>query len=190
MTLEIHDRVAHNGGLVLNTTSTQSITGLDLGSGGLDLSAERRGDPSYSDIQWWLEVYADGGGTASNATINVTYADDSTGNLNTIPVGGTIRAARMLPLTALIPVGDQGKFIRGINSVTLSASTGAAGNFGFTATRPKTTIAASTSNLATVADFSLLNLPEVPNGSCLQIIALLNTTVTGATRGSGKIIHG
>ncbi|MBZ4284015.1 hypothetical protein LAJ55_14505, partial [Streptococcus pneumoniae] len=80
----------------------------------------------------------DGGATASNATINGTYNDASTGHLSLLAVGGTIRAGMMFPLTPLIPSADQGKFIRGINSVILSAATGSAGNFGFTCTRPRT----------------------------------------------------
>ncbi len=190
MTLEVHDRVAHHGGLSLNVATPQTITGLDLAPGGLNLEAARRGDANYSDIQWWLEVYADGGATASNATINVTYHDNSTGNLNAIAVGGTIRASRMFPLTPLIPVADQGKFIRAINSVTLSPATGTPGNFGFTATRPRTVLPLLQANFAYVADFNLLNLPEVPNNSCLMLILLSGATTSGTLRGGGKIIHG
>lgn len=190
MTMEIHDRAAHVGGLSLNVNTPQTITGLDLSSGFLNLEAARRGDANYSDIQWWLEVYADGGATASNATINVTYDDGTTGNLNTIAVGGTIRASRMFPLTPLIPTAQQGKFIRGINSVTLSAATGAAGNFGFTATRPRTVVPLLQANFAYVADFNLLNLPEIPNNSCLMLILLSGATTSGTVRGGGKIIHG
>lgn len=187
MTLEIWDRVAHMGGLALNTTSAQSITGLDLSSGGLNLAAARRGASDYSDIQWFLEVYTDGGATASNATINVTYHDASTGNLNVQAVGGTLRASRLLPLTPLIPTGDQGKFIRGINSVTLSASTGTAGNFGFTAIRPRTQMPMFIANKGESYDWAALGLPIVPADACLMYALLTSTTSTGTLRGGAKI---
>lgn len=190
MSPEIHDRVAHMGGLVLNVTSAQNITGLDLSSGALNLAAARRGDANYSDIQWWLEVYTDGGATASNATINVTYDDGTAGNLNVQAVGGTLRAGRMIPLTPLIPTAQQGKFIRGINSVTLSASTTVAGNFGFTATRPRTAVSLPTANKSETFDWAQLGLPEIPNDACLQIVMLTSTTSTGTLRGGGKIAHG
>jgi hypothetical protein len=190
MSPEIHDRVAHMGGLVLNVTTSQTITGLDLGSGGLNLAAARRGDANYSDIQWWLEVYTDGGATASNATINVTWNDGTTGNLNVQAVGGTLRAGRMIPLTPLKATGDQAKFIRGINSVILSASTGTAGNFGFTATRPRTSLPLLLANKTEIADWAALGLPEVPNDACLMIVMLTSTTSTGTLRGGGKIVHG
>ena len=187
MVLEIWDRVAHMGGLVLNSTSAQSITGLDLSASGLNLGADRRGASNYSDIQWFLETYSDGGATASNATINVTYNDASTGNLNVQAVGGTLRASRLLPLTPLIPTGDQGKFIRGINSVTLSVSTGTAGNFGFTAVRPRTAIELPTANKTEVRDWAQLGLPLIPNDACLMYAMLTSTTSTGTLRGGAKI---
>lgn len=190
MSPEVHDRVAHMGGLVLNVTTAQTITGLDLSSGGLNLAAARRGDANYSDIQWWLEVYTDGGATASNATINVTYNDGSTGNLTVLAVGGTLRAGHAIPLTPQIPAADQGKFIRGINSVTLSASTGTAGNFGFTATRIRTGMDLPIANKMERFDWAALGQPKIPNDACLALILLTSTTSTGTLRGSGKIAHG
>ena len=187
MTLEIWDRVAHMGGLVLNVTTQQNITGLDLSSSGLNLGEDRRGDANYSDIWWFLETYTDGGATASNATINVTYDDASTGNLNVQAVGGTLRASRLLPLTPLIPTAQQGRFIRGINSVTLSASTGTAGNFGFTAVRPRAALPMLVGNKTEVFDWAQLGIPVIPNDACLMLAMLTSTTSSGTLRGGGKI---
>ncbi len=185
MSLEIWDRLAHVGGLVLNSTSTQTITGMDLET--LSVPSARLGAANYSDVQWFLETYTDGGATASNATINVTYDDASTGNLNTQAVGGTLRASRLLPLTPLIPSGSQGKFIKGINSVVLSASTGTAGNFGFTAVRPRTAIMLPVANKTEVVDWAQLGLPVIPTDACLMYALLTSTTSTGTLRGGGKI---
>jgi hypothetical protein len=187
--IEIHDRVGHKGGLVGNVTTSQTVD-LDLSSGGLNLVAARLGDSNFSDLQWWMEWYTDTGATASNATINVTYNDGTSGNLTVVAVGGTVRAGRMIPLTPLIPVADQGKFIRDVNTVQLSASTGTAGNFGFTATRPRTAQGMPLGNLTNTWDWAQLGLPEIPNDACLQIIMLCSTTTTGLLRGGGKIAHG
>lgn len=186
-TLEVHDRLAHNGGLVLNVTTPQAITGLDLLA--LAPSAARVGSANYDDVQWWLEVYAAGGATASNATINVTFDDGSTGDLALLPVA-SLGIGRMLSLSALRTVGQQGKNIRGINTVTLSASTGTAGNFGFTATRPRSMLQFVVPSRAEVADWAALGMPEIPNDSCLFYMVLCTTTSTGTIRGSGKLIHG
>lgn len=186
--VEIHDRIAHIGGFVLNVTTSQTVTGMNLAT--LAPAAARVGAANYSDLQWWLEVYTDGGATASNATINVTYNDDSTGNLNTVAVGGTIRAGHMFALTPLIPSADQGKYIKGVNSVILSASTGTAGNFGFTVTRPRSVLPLTVANKTETADWAQLGLPEIANDSCLSLIMLPSTTSSGTLRGGGKIAHG
>jgi len=184
---EFHDRVAHMGGLALNVTTPQVITGLDLSTMGVP--ADRLGSADYGDLQWFLEVYAVGGATASNATINVTYDDATTGNLDVLAVGGTLRVGRCLPLIPLIPTAKQGRKIRAINSVTLSASTGTAGDFGFTCTRQRTSKAfglAGTPVTLTWQD----GLPEVPNDSCLMILILCGSNTSGALNGQGKIAHG
>lgn len=181
--IEVHDRVAHMGGLsgIVTTAQSASIDVLTLG-----LSAARRGDANYSDLQWWLEVYSPLGATGVNATVNVTYDDGSTGNLAVIALGATPRAGRMYPLVSAVA----GRFIRGVNSVTLAATTGTAGNFGVTATRPRTGIDVDVANKGQAFDWAQLGLPEVPNDSCLMFICPCSTTSTGTVRGSGKIAHG
>ena len=133
-------------------------------------------------------MYTDGGATASNATINVTFNDASTANLSVQAVGGTLRAGRLIPLTPLIASGDQGKYIRGINSVTLSASTGTAGNFGFTAARPRTILPLHVAGKYESFDWAQLGLPVVPNDACLMLAVYTSTTSSGTLRGGGKII--
>lgn len=177
--VEIHDRLAHMGGLSGTVTTAQgalSLTGL---------SAERLGDDNYSDIQWWLEWYADTGSTAVTATVNVTYNDDTTGNVS-VSIAATTRASRMMPVVSAVA----GKFIKAVNSVTFSASTLTAGNFGITATRPRTTVFANVANKAESFDWAALGFPNIPNDSCLMLVMQCSTTTTGTVRGMGKIIHG
>jgi len=187
-TLEIHDRLVHNGGLSLAVTTPQAVTGFDLAT--LLPGSPRVGAANLSELQWWLEVYADGGATASNATINVTYNDGTTGNLNVLAVGGTIRIGNRFPLTPLIPLADQGKFFRAINSVTLSATTGTAGNFGFTVSRPRAYVPMPVLFVAASLDWASSKLPEVPNGACLELLILPAVTTSGLIRGVGRIAHG
>lgn len=186
-TLEIHDRLAHVGGINLTTLTAQNLN-IDLLT--LGLAADRRGADDYGDVQWWYEIYTAGGATASNATFNVTFNDGSTGNLNTLAVGGTLGASRMYSLDALRTTAQQGFNIRGVNSVTLSASTGTAGNAGVTATRPRTVLPMPIANFGNTADWAALGLPNIPNDSCLFPIILPSTTTSGTLRGGGKIIHG
>ncbi len=183
--VEIHDRLAHQGGLSGTVTTAQAV-GVDLTSSGLNLPAARRGDASYSEVQWWLEIYTDLGSTGVNATVAVTYDDGSTGNLAAIALGATPRAGRLYPLVSAVA----GRFIRAVTSVTLSATTGSAGNFGVTATRPRSVMSTNVANKSEQFDWAQLGLVEIPNDACLQMVMLCSTTTTGTVRGQGKIVHG
>ena len=190
MTMELHDRLANMGGLNGTLTTAQSVN-LDLST---LLSTNninvRKGDANYSDVQWWLEWYTATGGTAVTATIAVTYNDGTTGNLSVLSLATIRPASHMIPLNSLIPSAQSGKFIRGIVSVTLSATSGTAGNFGVTATRPRMTLSAPIANHKFIADWAQLGLPEIYNSSAIFPIVLTSTTSTGTVRGGGKIAHG
>ena len=190
MTLELHDRLMHLGGLVGNVATAQTV-GIDLDANLATSNLDaRKGDANYSDVQWWLEWYSDTGATVVTATVGVTYNDGTTGNLTGVSLAATRRASFMLPLNNLIPAAASGKYIRGINTVTLSATTGSAGNFGVTATRYRAANFMPIANARFTSDWAALGLPEIPNSSCLQLLVLCSTTTTGILRGTGKIIHG
>lgn len=190
MTMELHDRLANMGGLNGTLTTAQSVN-LDLNTLlATDNIDTRKGDANYSDIQWWLEWYTATGVTAVTATIVVTYNDGTTGNLSVLSLAATRPASHMIPLNSLIPSAQSGKFIRGIVSVTLSATTGTAGNFGVTVTRPRMTLSSPFANFKFIADWAQLGLPEIYNSSAIFPIVLTSTTSTGTVRGGGKIAHG
>jgi hypothetical protein len=180
--VEIHDRLAHMGGLSGTVTTAQGALSLVTNSPG----ADRLGASNYSDVQWWLEIFTALGATGVNATVNVTYDDASTGNLAAIALGATPRQGRLYPLISAVA----GRYIRAVNSVTLSATTGTAGNFGITATRLRAIMSMPMLNKAEVFDWAALGLPNIPNDSCLQMLMLCGTTSTGTVRGGGKIAHG
>lgn len=185
--LEIHDRLAHMGGLN-GTLLTAQTVGIDLSTinAGGAVPAARLGASDYSDVCWFLEWYTATGATASNATVNVTYNDGTTGNLAVIAVGGTaIAASQCRQLISAVA----GKWIRAVTSVTLSASTGTAGSFGVTATRQRSAMSAPISNKVEVFDWAQLGLPEIPNDSCIAGMLLSTATSTGTIKGQGKIIH-
>ena len=190
MTVEIHDRIAHMGGLVGNSTAAQTV-GIDLNSYlGTNNTSERIGDSDYSDVQWWLEWYTATGSTAVTATVNVTYNDGTTGALTGVSLAATRPASFMQPLNSYIPAAQSGKYIRGVVSVQLSATTGTAGSFGVTATRPRMAIGCPIANFKVTADWAELGLPNIMNSSCLFPIVLTSTTSSGTVRGGGKIAHG
>lgn len=180
--LEIHDRLAHMGGLSGTVTTSQGALSLVTNNPG----AARLGASDYSDVQWWLEIYSPLGATAVNATVAVEYNDGSTGNLAAFTLNSTPRASRLYPLVS----ASAGKFIRAVTGVTLSATTGTAGNFGITATRPRTSVAMPLLNKTETFDWAQLGLPNIPNDSCLMLLMLCGAATTGTVRGQGKIAHG
>lgn len=190
VTLELHDRLMHRGGLVGNVATAQTA-GVDLHANlATDNLAARIGDANYSDVQWFLEWYTDTGSTAATATVNVTYNDGTTGDLTGVSLAATRRASFMQPLNGLIPAAASGKFIRAVNTVTLSVSTGTAGSFGVTATRLRASLFCALANMKWSADWAALPVSEIPNSSCLFLLQIAGTTSTGAVRGAGKIAHG
>lgn len=190
MTVEIHDRLAHMGGLN-GTLATAQTVNLNLNTlAGTANISNRIGDANWSDVQWWLEWYTATGGTAVTATVNVTYNNGTTGNLTGLSLAATRPASFAAPLNSLIPAAQSGLYIRGVNTVTLSATTGTAGSFGVTATRPRAMQACPIANMAFASDWALLGFPEVKNSACLFPIVLTSTTSSGTVRGGGKIIHG
>lgn len=178
--LEFHDRLAHMGGLSGTVTTAQGALSL------AGLSADRLGAANYAEVQWWLEWYTDSGATSANATVNVTYHDNTTGNLAAVTLGATPRAARLFPLRSNVV----GKYIKAVNSVTLSVSTGTAGNFGITATRFRAAMTGSVAYKIEYFDWAALGLPRIDNDACLMLVALCASSVTGTIRGGGKIIYG
>ena len=188
MVIELHDRLAHMGGLNGTLTTAQTV-GIDFSSLTTNNLAARKGDANYSDIQWWLEWYTATGATAVTATVAVTYNDGTTGTLS-VALPATRPASLMIPLNGYIPAAGAGKYIRAITSVTLSATTGTAGSFGVTATRPRITQPSMIANLTAVSDWAALGLPEIFNESCLFPLVLCSATTTGTVRGGGKISHG
>ena len=188
-TMEVHDRLRHMGGLNGTLTTAQTV-GLDFNGVIADNMAERIGDADYSDIQWWLEWYTDTGATVATATVAVTYSDGTTGNLTGVSLAATRRASFMQSLNGLIPAAAAGKFIRAVNTVTLSASTGTAGNFGVTATRLRGSLLIPVANAKFSADWANLPINTIPNSACPFIAVMPGTSTTGALRGGGKIAHG
>ena len=188
-TMEVHDRLMHMGGLNGTLTTAQTV-GIDFNGATADNMVERIGDADCSDIQWWLEWYTDTGATVVTATVAVTYSDGTTGNLTGVSLAATRRASFMQPLNGLIPAAAAGKFIRAVNTVTLSASTGTVGNFGVTATRLRGTLFMPIANAKFSADWANLPINTIPNSACPFIAVLASTTSTGLLRGGGKIAHG
>ena len=181
------DRLANQGGLSFNVTTAQT-TNLPINLSTLGVVSNRIGAADFSEINWYLEVYSDGGATASNATIGVIYNDNSSGNLNVVAVGGTLRAGMCIHLNPFNL--NNGLYIKGITSVTLSAATGTVGAFGFTAVRELANCSSDIASKRENFDWAKLGLPEIPAEACLFPMIYPVSTSSGVVKSIGKIIYG
>ena len=181
-TVFLEDRLAHMGGLSGVVTTAQTV-GIDLGGTGSPNMGERvglSGNNPYQGVDWFLEWYTPTGAVVSTPTVNVTYADGTGGTTNAIWVGGssalpaTVAASRRYQI-----ISATGKAIRSVNSVTLSASTGTAGNFGVTAVKRLATVVTQVANKMEVVMFARESAPLVPDSACLTLSFLTTATSSG-----------
>lgn len=185
--IEVHDRLIHIASAV--STTAQTVTGFDLNSFlATNNIGNRIGDANYSDVQWWIEVIADGSTTTSNLTVTVTYNDGTSGNLTTIAAFTNRRQARMYALNNLIPAADSGKYIRAITSVVGSASS--TGAIAFVATRYRVSILPEYPSQVFKSGWTDTGLPEIYNQSCLFPIIIAPGTVISNVVLDGIIAHG
>lgn len=152
------DRLGHMGGLSGTSTSAQTV------NGSLTTPADDgRCSADGSDVEWWLEWYTATGSTAVNATVAVTYSNDSTGNI-VVAIPASCPAFRRYRITP----ASGNLYIKAITSVTLSATTGTAGNFGVTATNRIFAFSVAASNSEWAADWALLGMPVIGRNCCLE----------------------
>lgn len=177
--VQVIDRLAHMGGLsgIVASPTAQTVNASVVALAGARCAAD------YSNVRWGIEIYTDIGTTGRTATVAYT---DGAGNpqTTTLTLGGASpanRAARFFPIypSAAAPLAG----IRSVETVTLSATTGTAGNFGVTAYR----VLSPLGLVATQADvfgWDRTGAPEVFAGSCLSMLIRPSATTTPTLYGS------
>lgn len=186
--IQIHDRLGHCGGLSGIVTTAQTV-GIDLSLTTFDM-ANRRGASDYSDVQWWVEIYTDIGGTAT--TFNISYTDSvgtSGKTITATAIGSTTnsqnRSGRLIPI---LPNDNLG--IRSIQNLTLTATTGTAGNFGVCATRAVAGIPSVLGYNRVSMDFIDLGMPKISQESALMFIVIPSGSSTGTISGYLELVQG
>jgi hypothetical protein len=172
-----YDRIGHMGGLSGTNTGAQTV-----GTAATQLStpaSDGRCEAGGGDCDWFLEWYSATGSTAVNATCAVTYSDNSTGNV-VVALPATVPALRMYR----IPPSSANLSIKGISTVTLSATTGTVGNFGVTCTGRKFQFSVPTANTEWVADWATLGMPGIGRNACLTVRFASTGTAAGIITGN------
>ncbi len=180
----VEDRLAHMGGLNGTLTTAQTVNVNLHNNLGVSNLAARIGAADYSEVEWFLEWYTATGATVTTPTAQVTYHDGTTGTVNLWALGATALPASVAASRRYEFVPLNGKYIRSIESVTLSASTGTAGSFGVTAVKRLCVHEVTSVTTLQVRDWSMLTAPKVADNACVSFSQLCITTTTGAVQGS------
>jgi hypothetical protein len=162
-TLILYDRVVHTSGLSGTVTTAQTVntTPVTRNAGSNNVGA-------------FLEWYTGTGSTAATATVSYTNQSGTAGRTGTVILPGSVIAGETYPV--LLASGDTS--VLSVQTVTLSVSTGTAGNFGVTLANRVCSIVLL-ANIGQVLDYAGLGLPVIQPDACLAYHLLPSTTSTG-----------
>ena len=171
----IFDRLCHMGGLNGTLTTAQTVSTI----------APNRGDTTnFSNCVAFFEVYTAIGATIATATISYTNPAGTSGKTAAITLPASAAAGNlfMFPFAA----GDQA--VKTVENVTLSISTGTAGNFGITVARLVGAI--NVPVVGAQAPSALSTMGVVPENACLWAVVIPPSTSSGIVQGAIKLIQG
>jgi hypothetical protein len=160
------DRLADISGFSATSTSLQNITGL---------TAARYTGTAAAGNAIMVEIYTGIGGTQQTLTINYTN-ENGASKTTTALIGGANQPSRTTLSTSFVTLaaGDLG--VRSVESVQLGGSTGSAGDYGITITRPLLFCGISGNRGAggspTDILTSLAGPVEIKAGACLYFFGL------------------
>ncbi len=171
----LYDRLVHTSGLNGTLLTAQTINSAALSR--------------YTDgvgVEAWLEIYTALGITSRTATISYTNQSGTAGRTGTCLTGTSAPIGRMIPFA--LQAGDTG--VRSVETLTLSASTGTAGDFGITLLKRIADIPASSTTTYLPRDAFDLGLPEIVDDACMAFMAFTGATTIGPTFGMLNIAKG
>jgi len=157
--ITLYDRLLHIGDLDGTVTTAQTVGGtLTRNTGGV-------GNKIY------VEIYSDIGTTERTITASYTnQAGTASRTTQATIIGGNYNRAKQHSFFEL-PLQDGDTGVQAVASVTISASTGTAGNFGITVGRPLAQFSNSW-RWGDQIDFTigLRGIPEIEAGACLATV--------------------
>lgn len=176
--LMVYDRIWHVGGVGLNTTDAQAITGV---------TAPTRYSSGIGNLIA-IEVTTNGGGTPAIMTVSYTNTADQSGRSATVALPASIPGRRVCYLN--LQAGDAG--VKSIQSVSLSEAMGAGVANLFmlnsAALFPVSCIADQIVERDTLLQSTVL--PIVQPDACLALLSLMNSDQTDNVSGKLTLVEG
>lgn len=172
--LILYDRLVTTSGLSGTVTTVQNINSEPL-------TRYTSGD----DVSLFIEWYTATGATAANITVNYVNHTGATGQVTEAQAFSTSPTAGQMQPIALN--GNDG--IRRVESVTLSGTTGTAGNFGITLARRLLTIPLGSANVSTTMD-AFASMAKIEDSACIAGMVFCSAATTGNIIGEISLIQG
>lgn len=154
-TVTFYDRLWENSGLVGNILTSQTVNSLAL----------TRPDALGANVELWLEVYTATGVTQTTVTATYTNQAGTASRTATCILNASATAEQMVPFN--LQNGDTG--VRSVQSLSLTPSTGTAGNFGLVLLRRICDVTFN-STYPIAYDTIGLGMPSINSGACLGLI--------------------
>lgn len=170
-TLVLYDRI-----LMTDTLSGIVTTAQTINSNALIRHTDGVG------VEAWLEVYTATGSTAVTATLAYTDPDD-TSRTATAQLTASAAAGHMIPFQL------QSSGIKSAQTLTLSATTGTAGNFGITLLKRKATLPIPIPGKRETLDMLSTGLANLEADACVAMMMLCTGTTAGSVGGSAAIVR-
>jgi hypothetical protein len=162
--LRIYDRLVHTSTLNASFTSAQTVNTVAI-------------TRTYSTpVSAWVEVYSPLGSTTTGATVSYTNQAGTTGRAGTVQIAASAANGNLFPIA--LQSGDTG--VQSVQSITLSVSTGTAGNFGITLMANLASVGIPGPGLALPPlNYAALALPVIQPNACLAALTVATTSSTG-----------
>jgi hypothetical protein len=157
----IYDRLVHTSGLNSTLLTAQTVNSAPL-------PARATGG---ANVEAWVEIYTTLGASARTLAVSYTNQSGVAGRAGTCPLGAGPKAGEMRPIG--LQSGDTG--VRSVESVTMPATSGTAGDFGITLLRRLGGVSVFGTYGVAQGDPFDLGMPEIDANACLAMQADFDT---------------
>lgn len=163
----LYDRLWHNGGITITSTSVQNITSPTWPA------RDANGSTNGVGVILAIEVSAQTGAGSPTITVSYTNSDGTSGRSATWPGSSTWQAGWFVPL--ILQEDDKG--VRSVQSIQLSASW-TSGTINLVAARPLAYLELANVGSGVETDFTINGMPQLYNGT-VPFITNKTTSSTG-----------
>lgn len=177
-TIHLYDLLYAASGFVGNSSTAQTIT---------SPAAMPSRNSTGLGAEIWIGCSSAIGGTAHNVTVQYTNQAGTSGR-NTVSTAGITSMAANRMYQVPLQSGDTG--VQSVQGLTLSASSGIAGNLWVLVMDRLCGISAPVANVNNSSDFAALGLPAIDDNACLTFVHQGTTTTSGIIMGQLSVIQG